>query len=370
MTAPSAARERFGYCCIMGLFVAWAPLVLFICGSMSLDSLQWAVPSVAGWRATLPMLSAIVGGTLPTLGLNGLMACLPSIFLIIVKGFFRPIAWTHAQLLLQQLYFAFLLVFVLLVTALSQGLITTLVFVAAHPTAVIPLLAKSLPLSSHFYLSYMVLCWFSSTLELLRVFPLLRFLSLKAFMEPELARQCSEEQSVLVGPRVSESAMMMVITLVFCSLSPVILAFAWVYFAVSRVVHGYLCCFAEPPQADSGGVFWVHALKHVQVGLFVYVLLMLGVIGAHSVFPFLVVLPALPYLALTWGRFDEDFAWTCLPLDKVEAAEDEAEQPSEGMYVQPECKIDASPWDASASRGHCCDEVVDQPEVTAGARSD
>ena len=35
----------------------------------------------------------------------------------------------------------------------SQGLITTLLFVAQQPTAIVPLLAKSLPLTSRFYVT-------------------------------------------------------------------------------------------------------------------------------------------------------------------------------------------------------------------------
>jgi len=350
LSKSSMAREAIGGLLIGGLFILWSPVVIFISGLLSVDSLKLRMPFLAKWCDGFPLLNVLLEGVLATLGLNILMGSLPSLLWIILTKFFRLKATGWVEVWLERIYFGFLIVFVLLVTGLSQGLIATMVFIASTPTAVLPLFAKSLALASHFYLGYMVLGCLSCVLELLRIAPLSYFLYLKAFraVEPEAARKQSEDWSVMIGPRVGKSVFMLVVALVFSSLSPLILVFAGAYFLVGRIVYGYLACFAEPRHSDLGGVLWVISLKQVQMGLFLYVLLMLGVIGARggaSFGPFVCVVPSLFFLAAAWRRFDSKFLWENLPLEEVMLAENAVTQHSSSSlpgsttpYIQEECR--------------------------------
>merc|ERR1719453_442835 len=124
----------------------------------------------------------------------------------------------------------------------------------------------------------------------------------------------AEERRTMLGPRVSQSTIMLVIMLVFCSICPEIIVFAAIYFCVEYVTHGYLCFFAEPKNSDLGGTFWVCCLKHVHIGLVVYALLMIGVLSPRGLSPALAVAPTIYYIYTAWQAFDSQYFWESLPL--------------------------------------------------------
>lgn len=313
---PSYTQQRLGYLSVFCVFVAFLPAVVFVSTLLSLKSWQQIFPVIHRWRQSMPIVIEMLEGVLATLSLKIMLAFIPAILLKIARSFLKPVSQSSSQLFLQKTYFAFLVIFVLLVTSFAQGLITTLLYVAQQPAAIIPLLAKSLPLTSRFYVNYVVLGWVSCTCELLRPAPLVLYLSLREFMSEHEARNCAEEDSVLMGTRVARSTFMLVIALVFCSICPMVLLAAAVYFLVERLSHGYLLLSAEPRQGDAGGELYVQALKQVHTGLMIYVLLMIGVLGSNGFEFGLLLLPNL--FVVTWSLLSlESFLWPCLPLNQV-----------------------------------------------------
>ncbi|CAJ1358043.1 unnamed protein product, partial [Effrenium voratum] len=337
---PSFAQQRLGWLSVFSTFLAFLPAVVFVSTLLSLNSWQQLFPVIHRWRRTSPIAMEMLEGVLATLGLKLMLSFIPSILLRIKRAFLKPVSYSVAQLQLQRTYFTFLVVFVLLVTAFAQGLITTLLYVAQQPAAIVPLLAKSLPLTSRFYVNYIVLGWGSCSCELLRPGPLVLYLSLREFMSEKEACRTAEEDSVLMGTRVARSTFMLVIALVFCSISPLILLAAIVYFLFERLSHGYLLLSAEPRQGDSGGELFVQSLKQVHMGLLIYVLLMIGVLGARGVEFGLVLAPNL--FLVSWSLLSLDsFLWTSLPLDQVMDLDDNdpcADGCEHLVYQQPECQ--------------------------------
>lgn len=340
LVSHGEAREKGGWLCVACLFVAFAPLVVIISSALNLNSLQQIIPAVGLLRQQFPILNRLAEGVLATFALNQLMGLLPYIFLTISHTFFRPVSHGHAQLHVHNFYFSFLTVFVLLVTSLSKGIVSTLIFVAQQPTAIVPLLAETLPLASHFYMNYLVLGSFSCVMELLRLGVFAKYLRFCARFEREPARALAEQQSVYLGSRVGKSAMMLVITLVFCSLNPVIIFPAAAYFLMEHLAHGYLCYFAEPKQSDLGGAFWVQSLKQIHMGLLIYVLLMIGVCAPRG-FEFVISLvPNLAFIYWSWRRVDRDFLWQDCPLDtllQTDQVKSIVEEAGHGVYKQLEC---------------------------------
>ncbi|CAE7626020.1 unnamed protein product [Symbiodinium pilosum] len=231
---PSFALQRLGALSTFGIFLAFVPAVVFVSTLLNLNSWQQIFPAIGRLRHSVPIVMEMLEGVLATLSLKLMLSFIPAVLLRIVRAFSKPVSNSSAQLQLQRTYFAFLVVFVLLVTSFAQGLITTLLFVAQQPTAIVPLLAKSLPLTSRFYVNYLVLGWGSCMCELLRPAPLVLFLSLREFMGQDEARIRAEEDSVLMGTRVARSTFMLVIVLVFCSICPLVLPVAFAYFLVER----------------------------------------------------------------------------------------------------------------------------------------
>lgn len=355
---PSYTQQRLGYLSVFCVFVAFLPAVVFVSTLLSLKSWQQIFPAIHRWRQSMPIVVEMLEGVLATLSLKIMLAFIPAILLKIGRSFQKPVSQSSSQLQLQKTYFAFLVIFVLLVTSFAQGLISTLLYVAQQPAAIVPLLAKSLPLTSRFYVNYVVLGWVSRSCELLRPGPLVMYLSCREFMSEHDARRCAEEDSVLMGTRVARSAFMLVIALVFCSICPVVLLAAAVYFLIERLSHGYLMLSAEPRQGDAGGELFVQALKQVHTGLLIYVLLMIGVLGSNGFEFGLLLVPIL--FMVSWSLLSlESFLWPCLPLNQVMDLDDrdppmtDAELP---VYEQLECREEMVPQ-----------IVVSRPSVTEAA---
>ncbi|CAE7459826.1 unnamed protein product [Symbiodinium natans] len=338
---PSFTLQRLGALSTFGIFLAFVPAVVFVSTLLNLNSWQQVFPAISRLKRTVPIVMEMLEGVLATLSLKLMLSFIPAVLLRVVRGFSKPVSNSSAQLKLQSTYFAFLVVFVLLVTSFAQGLITTLLFVAQQPTAIVPLLAKSLPLTSRFYVNYVVLGWGSCMCELLRPAPLVLFLSLREFMSQDEARIRAEEDSVLMGTRAARSTFMLVIVLVFCSICPLVLLVAFAYFLVERLAHGYLFMAAEPRQGDTGGEIFVQALKQVHVGLMIYVLLMVGVLGARGAEFGLPLVPLL--FAVVWSLHGmEGYLWANLPLDRVFDLDDADPPYDESLqhevYEQSECR--------------------------------
>merc|ERR1719210_3261778 len=116
-------------------------------------------------------------------------------------------------------------------------------------------------------------------LELTRYIVLMKFVAVRATHGEDLAIKMSEPEDQDyhgIGGRHARMDIHLIIAIVFCTLDPVVLLIAFIVFGVKRIIYGYLIIFAETKKPDLGGVFWVNSLKHVQYGLVLYVLLMVG----------------------------------------------------------------------------------------------
>jgi len=260
-------------------------------------------------------------------------------------------AW--AQLRMERWYFSFLSIFVLLVTILGRSLVITVAVLVQKPTELIDLLAASLPGASHFYFSYLIIGWLTLAFELIRIANLVKFWFFRVVysLPEDKAKSYSEPEdpgSFGMGTRTALAVLMSAITFVFCSCSPLIVLFAWVYFCVGRTTYGFLLVYTETKKPDLGGRFWIEALRQVFFALVVYVFLMTGVLAAHGgstdssmlhgFGPAL--LAALALLALYWQwRKLTDLAWESLPLQVI-AETEFAPHGRSGEYVQPECALE------------------------------
>lgn len=340
------ASSTLGWLSLLLLFLLWSPIVLFISSLTTLESLQEVAPWVKDLCEQNPSLKPLLSGALATAALQLFMAFLPSVFLAIIEKFFTLRSGTCAQFLLEQWYFSFLMIFVLLVTLVGRSLLVTLSAIMNEPTKVIFLLAESLPGASHFYLNYMVIAWFSLSLNLLRYMNLFTYLFYRVAYScsPELAKYYSEPEdqaSYGSGSRIAVTVLMAAIALVLCSCSPAVVPFALVFFVFGRFIYGYLLIFVETKKPDLGGLLWVEALRQLFASLSIYVLLMTGVLAAkseeHRWGPSMVALLSLTLVVWAHRRL-EKFTWDVLPLEDL-LDHVHADEPKLviGRYVQCEC---------------------------------
>ena len=184
------------------------------------------------------------------------------------RGFddFLPVWYNSAQVW----YNYFLVVYILLVTAVGSSIFTTGKHLLEHPFDAPGLLASNMPKSTHFYLNFIPMQMSAYSTSALRMAQVFKYLFFRCFYDTETAKEKSEPEDqdfTGIGSRSARAALQMSTVLTFCTLSPLISILGFMMFAVSRLIHGFLF-EVEDRKSDLGGVFWVSDLEEVQRGLF------------------------------------------------------------------------------------------------------
>merc|ERR1712151_751579 len=108
----------------------------------------------------------------PSVGLLTMVSFLPTLLLLIFRSCFHLKAEIWEQKALQNWYFVFQVVFVILITAVNSVVGTDAVaFIRAlveAPFSVFSLLADSMPEASHYYWNFLVTAWSSHFMNLTR----------------------------------------------------------------------------------------------------------------------------------------------------------------------------------------------------------
>ncbi|CAJ1454563.1 unnamed protein product [Effrenium voratum] len=327
-----------GYLCILFLFWAFAPFIVAFSAVARLDNLQTLVPRLQCIVALWPVIRTVWDGLASVFALGFFMSVLPNCLMFISNRLFVTKSGRCCQLQLQTWYFYFLVVFVLMVTAVGSSLFKTLSRLLDHPREIFSLLASTLPHATQFYLSYFPMQWSVLVLEATRYQIAVKFLALQALWGAERAKELCEPEDQAnygIGARSARMALLLVTALVFCSLSPLICLLGVVTFLICRATYGYLLVYSEIPKPDTGGEFWCAQLDHVQKGLFIYVLLMMGVLldRADSLGPPLIAAAGGISLLQRYLRFRRRFRWRGLPFEDL--GQEEPCATGQG-YCQPE----------------------------------
>eukprot|EP00435_Cladocopium_sp_Y103_P001057 s1121_g1.t1 len=294
------------------IFIIWAPMI-----ATFLDKVEPFIVSVQN-----PQARHLLQGVMRTGVLKMFMSCLPTLFMAIIHNFLTLKAGAWAQLKLQDWFFAFQLVFILLVTTIVGTVLNVLEKLLAHPGEVVYILADALPGFSNFYINYILLSCFLQVFDLLRTMNLAKYLFWRGRnADPDEARHLSEpedQDSDGMGSRMAKVAIHLVVCTVFASCCPVILLVAWLYFALGRYTYGFLVIFAETKKPDMGGAFWVKSLRHLFLGVLIYILLMVGLLSRTSPDrePMLCAFAFILALGFGYLRFSS-LSWEALPFEAL-----------------------------------------------------
>jgi len=320
LVAP--ARYVLGYLSVAGIFFSFLPLVAAISSVTSLQHLSSVVPLLDWIIKEHSNLAKVWDGLASSMMLTTLMSLVPMFLIMIFEHFFVLKAEMWMQHKVQQWYFRFLVVFVLLVTCIGTSLSAAVEDILEDPSSIIWRMADSMPQSTNFYLEFFLTQTAAHVGFLSRLTTLVKFLMFKPLVGVVRAKElCEPEDQAYhgIGSRSAMLVLLLVTALVFCTLQPLICVLCFVFFAVARLVYGNLFLLAENPKVDLGGVFWVTQLQQTQQGLVIYVLLMCGVLfrRARGYGPGAIALSSLAFVAQTYNRFDHAYPWEGLPFAEV-----------------------------------------------------
>lgn len=322
--------EFGGWLCVAGLFFGYMPIIVGISSVASLDTLQAHVPLFRTIIEEHPSIAGLWNGLVGALALTFMMSFLPTFLSVIFYRWFALRAEAWLQHKVQIWYYYFNVVFVLLVTAVGSSLFATIDQLVEDPFSVFKLLAESMPTATHFYLNLYPAQWTTHSLIMMRYVMLAKFKIFEYEFGTEEGKKRSEPEDqdyYGMGSRSARFTIMFVIGIVFCTLSPLMTVLCFINFAICRIFYGYLFCFAESVKADLGGVFWVSSIKHLQQSLFIYIVLMAGVLyyrgtnletgeGPGGV-PSFIAGCSIIYAVHAYNRFDRKFRWECLPFELI-----------------------------------------------------
>mmetsp|Transcript_9819 Transcript_9819/g.18248 ORF Transcript_9819/g.18248 Transcript_9819/m.18248 type:complete len:827 (+) Transcript_9819:152-2632(+) len=305
-----AIKKLVGYVLVAGLYMVYLPLVIWI--------------TEAATAVDLGILQPLWASFAPTLGLQIMVAFLPTMLIFIFDNFFSLPDESFAQEMLQNWYFIFQVVFVLLVTAIGSSLMDFMKTLVTEPFEIFTLLGETLPTATHFYMNYLVLQWATHFTNLCRTSNLGKYIFNKKVMgypHPKELSEPEDQDYYGIGSRSARFSINMCIGIVYGTMSPPITVLCFLNFAVCRLVYGYLLPFAEIKKNDLGGNFFVHQLHETYVGNGLYCIAMTGVLlgRSDSKIPGIIAAGSLVYVIWSYRRFIHKFDWERLPV--VECAD-------------------------------------------------
>jgi len=339
LTTPWSRQvsHMVGYLLIFTVFILFFPLIGLASSIVNLENLE-NVSFIKQIMTNSSFLQAFFEGIFATLLITLFMGILPTTLSFIIDKTFTFSSSAESQLYLQEWYFWFQVIFVLLVTAIGTSLWQRFNDILSSPKGLLFDLAGNLPNTSTFYMDYVILQWSVSVLNVLRYQNLVKFLAWNTICDEDRAKQKSEPEDpdyYGVGSRSARLSLVLSIGLVFCLLSPLVLFFVFMFFLINKLVFSYLLVFAEVPKPDLGGKFWALQLRHVHLVLPIFVLVMSGCIWMEPYGgPGLLSLLSLSLWGYEYARWS-DILWETLPFRAVvEGAE--SSHPSDEVYVQEE----------------------------------
>jgi len=345
LTDPTAnsIRELTGYFLIAILFAVFMPLVVGIQAIASVETLRNEIPFFETLIQNFPAVATLWNGIVASAALTTAMSLLPTCLSLIFVCLFSLKAQAWLQHLIQQWFYLFLVIFVLLVTAIGSSIIATFSHLVQQPMDIFPMLATSMPQSTHFYLNYIPLQWVAMVSTTARTANLGKYLVFRMFHEPSKAKELSEPEDQDyegIGSRCARNAIVLTVALTFCTLTPTISLWTLIYFVFARVCYTYLFMEAEGRKPDLGGVFWVTQLRNILHSLALFIILMAGVLAqrANSFVPSLIAGSSLVYWYWSLGHFRREFKWEDIPIDDLqhEDAGGFFRVATKGSYRQPE----------------------------------
>ncbi|KAG6008416.1 hypothetical protein E4U21_004438 [Claviceps maximensis] len=223
---------------------------------------------------------------LPAIALSLLMAIVP--WLLRICGAMSGIPTvTRVELFVQNVYFAFQVVQVFLITTLTSAASSALGAILSDPLGAKDLLAANIPKASNFYLSYILIqCMLSGGMRLIQPFGLIRHYVIGRVSEIPRKRynRWLALQPAYWGGVYPIYTTMGVIALSYAFIAPLVLIFAAGGMFVTQMVWKYNLMYVLDSDMDSKGLFYPRALIHLTIGLYLAEICLIGLLALKSAF--------------------------------------------------------------------------------------
>ncbi|ONK65174.1 uncharacterized protein A4U43_C07F34450 [Asparagus officinalis] len=325
-------------------YIVYGTVFLTIVFYMIPIGLISAVTTLDNLRKSIPFLKVIVDNSaiktvlqayLPQLALILFLAFLPSFLMVLSKAEGIP-SVSHAIRAASGKYFYFIVFNVFLGVTITGTLFSSLKTIINHPSGIVSMLAKGLPINATFFLTYVALKFFIGYgLELSRLVPLIMFHMKKKYLcktEDEI-KEAWAPGDLSFATRVPNDMLVVTIALCYSVIAPLIIPFGAIYLGLGWLIARNQALKVYVPSYESYGRMWPHMHTRIIAALILYQITMFGYIALKE---FIYAPLILPVIAISFifayvckQRFYRAFA--CTPLEV--ACQDTKEVPNlESVY--------------------------------------
>ena len=281
-----AARSVAGW----GVLIAFS--LAFLIPVVALQSLlqlpELAKNAVLARFVQFPLVESVVQCILPALALNLLIAGVPALLAQLARAAgavsLSAVDWGVAQQ-----YFVFLAVTVFAGSFISGSVLNQIVLWVRHPSAVLNILGASAPMTSQYFLSFIVFMALAAAPFALLRLPALALFTLKtATAGTERAKaRLWQDQFQAYGPRLPRLSLVLLLGVTFAPINPIVPPACLLYFLMVSLTEKYNLLFVQRERFQSGGLAWPLAQRQATASLLV----------AQCVLVFILVVKGAPWAA-------------------------------------------------------------------------
>lgn len=281
-------EEGLATATIVAIIVFWTIISGFF-GSLSnisylAENIEWL-----SWLNRLPdAWLGLLSGLVPPLVTSYLNKFVPKLFRYVIK-YFGGATTTSNEIKVQKWFMVFQIVQVFLVTAVFSGgatVLSQLLDSARDPSSIPPLLAKQLPKSSNYYLTYFIVQGTTTAADNLLVYSdLLEYLAYKRFFDKTPRQQYNRLTSmkgIQWGKVFPKFANFAIIALAYACIAPLVLGFAAAGLILYYLSYRYNLFYTIQPKVDTRGHAYALALQHLLAGVYIAELALIGLFGLHG----------------------------------------------------------------------------------------
>ncbi|KAI8876936.1 DUF221-domain-containing protein [Backusella circina FSU 941] len=265
------------------IVIFWAIPVVFVQFLANLKTLSEIFPPLSAINELGPAVVGIIQGILPAAALAILVSLVPTVFSYLTKNEGIP-QKSFVELSVLHKFFFFQFVDVVLVSTISGG-IANILSLVQNPLDIITTLSEKLPQTSTFFITFVMLQATSQSGQaMLQIIPLL-FSFLNPFFATtprDLYNQKHLCPSVYIGTLIPGHTIIFVLGLEYAVISPLILPFIILYFALQYFVMLYQFLYVYELDFETGGRAYPKAIRHVYVGLFTSELTLIGLFAIRK----------------------------------------------------------------------------------------